>query len=49
MDDLLKVPYSAGIAGVELKAEAILGAIRRGYIDIIITDSTVTERILKIS
>lgn len=47
--DLLKVPYSIGVAGGQLKAEAILGAIRGGYINIIVTDSSAAEKILKLS
>ena len=49
VDDLLEVPYSMGVAGGELKAEAILGAIRGNYINIIITDSVAAEKILRIS
>ncbi len=49
VEDLLKVPYSVGIAGSKLKAEAILGAIRGNYINIIITDSTAAKKILEIS
>ena len=47
--ELLSVPYSIGIAGGELKAEAILGAIRGKYINILITDSNAGEKILEIS
>jgi len=47
--ELLRVPYSIGIAGGKLKAEAILGAIRGNYINIIITDSTAAEKIMEIS
>ncbi len=47
--ELLRVPYSIGIAGGELKAEAILGAIRGKYINILITDSHAGERIMEIS
>ena len=47
--ELLSVPYSIGIAGGELKAEAILGAIRGKYINILITDSSAGEKILEIS
>jgi len=49
VEDLLKVPYSVGIAGGKLKAEAILGAIRGNYINIIVTDSTAAEKILELS
>ncbi len=46
--ELLKVPYSVGIAGGELKAEAILGAVRGNYINLLVTDSTAAEKILKL-
>ena len=47
--ELLGVPYSIGIAGGELKAEAILGAIRGSYINILVTDSSAAEKIMDIS
>jgi deoxyribonucleoside regulator len=47
--ELLGVPYSIGIAGGELKAEAILGAIRGKYINILVTDSTAAEKIMEIA
>ncbi len=46
--ELLKVPYSVGIAGGELKAQAILGAVRGNYINLLVTDSTAAEKILKL-
>lgn len=47
--DLLKnVPYSIGVAGGKLKAEAIHGALLGKYVNILITDETAAERILKI-
>jgi len=49
VEDLLKVLYSMGIAGGKLKAEAILGAIKGNYVNIIITDSNAAEKILKLS
>jgi deoxyribonucleoside regulator len=45
---LKKVPYSMGVAGGKLKSEAILGALRGRYINILITDDTAAERVLKI-
>jgi len=47
-DDLFKIPYSIGVAGGEAKAEAILGAIRGRYVNILITDSKAAARILKL-
>lgn len=44
--DLLKVPYSIGVAGGKVKSEAILGALRGGLINIIVTDSIAAESIL---
>jgi DNA-binding transcriptional regulator LsrR (DeoR family) len=46
---LLKVPYSIGVAGGKLKAEAILGALRGKYINILITDNLAAEKILKLA
>lgn len=49
VNTLLKVPYSVGVAGGKEKAEAILGALRGKYINILITDNTAAEKILKLS
>jgi len=48
-ENLLKIPYLIGIAGGEAKAEAILGALRGKYINILITDSKAAAKILKIA
>lgn len=45
-ETLMKVPYSIGVAGGKLKAEAILGALRGKYVNILITDNTAAERVL---
>ena len=45
---LKKVPYRIGIAGGRHKAEAIAGALRGNIINILITDDTAAEKILKI-
>ncbi|MBN2072730.1 MAG: sugar-binding transcriptional regulator [Actinobacteria bacterium] len=47
--ELLNVPYSIGVGGGELKAEAILGAMRGNYVNILVTDSAAAEKILKLS
>jgi deoxyribonucleoside regulator len=47
VDILKNVPYSIGVAGGKLKAEAILGALRGKYINILITDDSAAEKILK--
>jgi deoxyribonucleoside regulator len=48
VESLKKVPYSIGVAGGKLKAEAILGALRGKYVNILITDDTAAEKILKL-
>ena len=48
VETLMKVPYSIGVAGGKLKAEAILGALRGKYVNILITDNTAAERVLKL-
>jgi deoxyribonucleoside regulator len=48
VDTLKKVPYSIGVAGGKIKAEAMLGAIRGKYVNILITDSTAAERMLEL-
>ncbi len=45
---LKKVPYRIGIAGGRQKSEAILGALRGNIVNMLITDDTAAERILKI-
>ena len=45
---LKKVPYIIGVAGGKLKAEAILGALRGKYINILITDDTAAQKVLKL-
>jgi len=47
-EDIFKIPYSIGVAGGEMKAEAILGAIRGKYINILVTDSKAAAKILKL-
>jgi len=48
LDTLKKVPYSVGVAGGKPKAEAILGALRGKYVNILITDDTAAERMLEL-
>lgn len=48
-EDLLKIPYSIGIAGGEAKAESILGALRGKYINILVTDIKAAAKILKLA
>ena len=46
VETLFKVPYIMGVAGGKLKSEAILGALRGKYINILITDDHAAERII---
>lgn len=46
VDILFNVPYIVGVAGGKLKSEAILGALRGKYINILITDDHAAEKIL---
>jgi len=49
VDLLKKVPYSIGVAGGRLKSEAILGALRGRFINILVTDNTAAKRILSLA
>lgn len=46
-EDLLAIPVRLGVAGGIHKAEAILGALRGGYINTLVTDSTTAAVILQ--
>lgn len=46
--DLLGIPTRLAVAGGLAKAEAILGALRGGYANLLVTDSATAEAILKI-
>jgi DNA-binding transcriptional regulator LsrR (DeoR family) len=48
-DDLLNIPIRLAVAGNIAKVEAILGAIRGGFINNIVTDNFTATRILEIS
>ncbi|MEA4827297.1 MAG: sugar-binding transcriptional regulator [Clostridium sp.] len=48
VEDLKRIPKVIGIAGGKEKAEAILGALRGNFIDVLITDNETAEYILKI-
>ena len=45
-DDLKRIPLRIGVAGMPHKTEAILGAIRGGYINALVTDVTVASALL---
>jgi deoxyribonucleoside regulator len=46
LDALRKIPTVLGIAGGAVKAESILGALRGGYLDILVTDREVADALL---
>jgi deoxyribonucleoside regulator len=48
LDDLKKIPRRIGVAGGTTKATAILGAVRGGFINTLITDETAAQQILKL-
>lgn len=47
-ETLKKIPVVMGVAGDALKAEAIYGALRGGYIDVLITDDFAARRVLEL-
>lgn len=47
-DGLRKIPLRLGVAGNVEKAEAILGAIRGGFINLLVTDSLTALRVLEL-
>jgi DNA-binding transcriptional regulator LsrR (DeoR family) len=44
--DLLAIPTRLAVAGGVAKAEAILGALRGGYVNLLVTDSETAETVL---
>ncbi|MCQ2564075.1 MAG: sugar-binding transcriptional regulator [Mogibacterium sp.] len=47
--DIRKVPNKIGIAGGERKVEAVLGAIKGGYINILITDTECAQKMIELA
>jgi DNA-binding transcriptional regulator LsrR (DeoR family) len=48
-EDLLKIPVRIGIAGASGKAEPVLGALRGGYINMLVTDEITARRVLDLA
>ena len=48
LEDLLAIPIRIGVAGNRAKARAILGALRGGYVNVLITDNGTAQEILAI-
>lgn len=46
LEQLREMPHVVGVAGGRHKAEAVLGAIRGGYIKVLVTDENTAEEIL---
>jgi len=47
--DLLSIPIRLGVAGGEGKVEAILGALRSRYINVLVTDSATARKVLDLA
>jgi DNA-binding transcriptional regulator LsrR (DeoR family) len=47
--DLQAIPYRMGVAGGIGKVKPILGALRAGYINILITDNNAAEQLLEMT
>ncbi len=47
-EDLLAIPTRLGVAGDVAKAPAILGALRGGYVNLLVTDSATAEAVLRL-
>jgi DNA-binding transcriptional regulator LsrR (DeoR family) len=47
--DLLSIPVRLGVAGGEGKAEAILGALRSKYVNVLVIDSTTARKVLELA
>lgn len=47
--DLLSIPVRLGVAGGEGKADAILGALRSRYVNVLVTDSMAARKVLELA
>jgi DNA-binding transcriptional regulator LsrR (DeoR family) len=47
--DLLSIPVLLGVAGGEGKADAILGALRSKYVNVLVIDSLTAKKVLKLA
>jgi deoxyribonucleoside regulator len=47
--DLLSIPVRLGVAGGEGKADAILGALRGKYVNVLVIDSLTAKKVLKLA
>ena len=49
LEDIRRVPSKIGIAGRARKVEAVIGAIRGGYINILITDTECAQKLIDLA
>jgi DNA-binding transcriptional regulator LsrR (DeoR family) len=49
LEDIRRIPSKIGIAGGTRKAEAVIGAIHGGYINILITDTECAKKLIELS
>ncbi|GAH18537.1 unnamed protein product, partial [marine sediment metagenome] len=49
IEELKKINYVIGIAGGKVKASAILGVLRGGYINVLISDDQAISEVLKLN
>lgn len=49
LEDIRRIPSKIGIAGGQRKAEAVIGAVRGGYINTLITDTECAKRLIELS
>ena len=49
LEEIRRVPSKIGIAGGERKAEAVIGAIRGGYINTLITDTECAKKLIELA
>ncbi len=49
LDELKAIPIVIGVACTAVKAEAVLGALRGGFIDMLVTDSMAAEAVLELA
>ncbi len=49
LEDIRRIPSKIAIAGGKRKAEAVIGAVRGGYINILITDTECAKQLIELS
>lgn len=49
LENIRRIPSKIGIAGGQRKAESVIGAIRGGYINILITDNECAKRLIELA